>query len=259
MKKLLTALLTLLVLSGCSTASDEVTKTLEDAQTDGIIIGLDDTFAPMGFRDEDNNIVGFDIDLSQAVLAKLDITDITYQPIDWDMKETELYEGNIDCIWNGFSITDERKKTILFSDPYLADSQIIVVRSDSDLVGLDDINNITLAMQKDSTASEVVYASDVLSDSSNELIEYGTNIECFMDLEAGRVDVIVCDNIMGRYVMAQRGMDQYTILDVDLGVEDYGIGFRQADTDLVDSINEALQEVKDDGTYDEIFAKWFGE
>ena len=103
-------------------------QVLIQKKTEKLIIGIDDTFAPMGFRDENNEIVGFDIDMANAAGEKMGV-DIKFQPIDWKTKENELNSGRIDLIWNGYTITDERKEKVLFTKPYLKNSQVVVTLS----------------------------------------------------------------------------------------------------------------------------------
>ena len=132
-----------------------------DIQAKKIIMGLDDTFAPMGFRDESGELVGFDIELAKEVAKKLDV-EIEFQPIDWSMKETELNTGNIDLIWNGYSITEERKEKVAFSTPYLANSQIVVTLADSSIVKLADLEGLAVAVQAESSAVDAAHSKEDL-------------------------------------------------------------------------------------------------
>jgi polar amino acid transport system substrate-binding protein len=255
MKKLLAVLMTsLLLVSGCS-SEEVVTKSVEQAKESGFIVGLDDTFAPMGFRDDNNEVVGFDIDLAKEVCERLGF-EITFQPVDWEMKETELSQGNIDVIWNGLTITEERSKKMLFSDPYMDNTQMITVIAGSDINTIADLVGKTIAVQKDSSALEAVNNNETVR-SNNTIVEYDTNIECIMDLEVERVDAIVVDEVLGRYVMAQRGQEQYKVLEENLQEEQYGVAFRLSDTELETAVNDTLNKMKEDGTFDAIYANWF--
>lgn len=256
MKKLCALLTLVLLFTGCQT---EKKQDVVDALADGVLtVGLDDTFAPMGFRDDNNELVGFDIDLAKAVGEKLDV-EVEFVPIDWAMKETELNSANIDCIWNGYSITEDRKKQVAFSEPYLDNRQIIIVLADSDINSKDDLSDKIVAVQKESSALDAVNAdSDFVSSlQDGKCVEYDTNIDCFMDLEAKRSDAIVCDEVLARYVMKQRGEEKYKVLADDFGVEEYGIGFRLNDMDTVDKVNGAIEQLKDEGAYDTIYQTWF--
>lgn len=248
MKKLLVMLLVCLGLVGCG-----------NQKGDALVIGVDDTFAPMGFRDENNELVGFDIDLANAMAKKMD-TEIKFQPIDWSMKETELNGGNIDLIWNGYTITDKRKEQVNFTEAYLNNKQVIVVLSDSDVKTKEDLKGKVISLQKESSALEAVNADVAFVNAlKDKPIEFDTNIECFMDLEAKRSDAIVCDEVLARYVIKQRGEDNYKVLEDNFGDEEYGIGVRKEDKELLDNLNKALNECKEDGTYKEIYNKWFAE
>ena len=246
-----------LLLTGCSSpkTDDTADKNIEETKT--LVVGLDDTFAPMGFRDDAGELVGFDIDLAKAIAAKIGY-EVSFQPIDWAMKETELNSGNIDCIWNGYSITEERKTKVAFSTPYLDNAQLIITLSGSDIASKADLTDKIVAVQKESSALDAVTADDIAA-SIKEIVEFDTNIDCFMDLEAGRCDAIVCDEVLARYIIKQRGEDKYNILSDDFGKEEYGIGFRLTDSELVASVDKALEDLKADGTYKEIYTKWFSE
>lgn len=242
-----------LLLTGCS--SNNTQEVPNDEKT--LVVGLDDTFAPMGFRDDTGELVGFDIDLAKAVCEKIGYQ-VSFQPIDWAMKETELNSGNIDCIWNGYSITDERKEKVAFSTPYLDNAQLIITVAGKDLNSKADLSDKTVAVQKESSALDAVTADDIYG-SLKEVVEFDTNIDCFMELDAQRCDAIVCDEVLARYIIKQRGEEKYTILSDDFGKEEYGIGFRLSDTDLVNSVNKALEDLKAGGTYQDIYSKWFSE
>ena len=246
-----------LLLTGCSSPKTDDAADKNSEETKTLVVGLDDTFAPMGFRDDAGELVGFDIDLAKAVAAKIGY-EVSFQPIDWAMKETELNSGNIDCIWNGYSITEERKTKVAFSTPYLDNAQLIITLSGSDIASKADLTDKIVAVQKESSALDAVTADDIAA-SIKEIVEFDTNIDCFMDLEAGRCDAIVCDEVLARYIIKQRGEDKYNILSDDFGKEEYGIGFRLTDSELVASVDKALEDLKADGTYKEIYSKWFSE
>ena len=210
-----------LLLTGCSSAK---TQDVKQDETKTLVVGLDDTFAPMGFRDDNGELVGFDIDLANAVAEKIGY-EVSFQPIDWAMKETELNSGNIDCIWNGYSITEERKTKVSFSTPYLDNAQLIITLADSEIASKADLAGKTVAVQKESSALEAVTADDIYA-SLSQVVEFDTNIDCFMELDAQRCDAIVCDEVLARYIIKQRGEEKYNILTDDFGKEEYGIGFR---------------------------------
>ena len=227
---------------------------------DTLVVGLDDTFAPMGFRDENGEITGFDIDLAKAMGEKLG-KKIEFQSIDWNMKETELNGGNIDFIWNGYSISDERKKQVDFSVPYLKNRQIIITLADSDIATKADLEGKVVAAQTGSTAVDAIEAEpEVMATfKDGKPVTYESNNDVLMDLEAGRVDAAVADEIIIRYYISKKGEEKYKILEEDFGEEEYGVGMRKGDTAMVEAFNKAYKELKEDGTVAEISTKWFGE
>lgn len=248
-----------LIASGCS-SSKESTDTwgqIEDRGT--IIVGLDDTFVPMGFRDNAGNLVGFDVDMAKEAIERMGM-EIVYQPIDWNLKEKELDSGNIDMIWNGYSITDERIEKVNFTKPYLDNQQIIVALSSSDIETKDDLENRIVCTQNSSSALEAIEKSGAQATfKDGEVILFDTYNDAFMDLEAGRVDVVVADEVLAKYYITERGEENYKIVDGDFGDEEYGVGLRKGDSTLLENLNKALDEMKSDGTAAEISEKWFGE
>ncbi|MDU4847088.1 amino acid ABC transporter substrate-binding protein [Clostridium sp.] len=236
----------------------EAKGTLEKKE---LVIGLDDTFVPMGFKDENGELVGFDVELAKAVCEKLG-KEYKFQAIDWSMKETELNSGNIDLIWNGYSISDERKEKVDFSKPYLDNKQIIVTLADSSINKKADLEGKKVGAQNQSTAVDAVKADEsniIEKFDGGDLVTFENNNDALMDLEAGRLDAIVVDEILARYYIEARGSEKYKILDENFGDEQYGVGIRKGDTEFVDAFNKALDEVVADGTAGEISKKWFGE
>lgn len=244
-------ILTAILAVGCAAQSSQ-------PETEELIMGLDDTFAPMGFRDEKGELVGFDVDLANEVAERIGVT-IKFQPIDWSMKETELNAGNIDLIWNGYTITAERQEKVAFTKPYLENSQIIVTLAGSDINTKADLAGKNVAVQAESSALDAINSEPEVAESFGELVEFSTNNEAFSDLESGRTDALVVDEVNARYFMKQVGEEKYKVLDEDFGDEEYGIGLRKDDTELLKKINDAMDEMKKDGTYDAIYAKWFSE
>ncbi len=246
--------------TGTKSGSGSDVGSVSTLDKDELVIGLDDTFGPMGFKDESGELVGFDIDLAKAVGEKLN-KKVKFQAIDWSMKETELNGGNIDLIWNGYSINDERKEKVEFSKPYLNNTQIIVTLSNSSINTKADLAGKKVGAQNQSTAVDAVEADgDIMStfDGGN-LVTFEDNNQALMDLEAGRLDAIVVDEILARYYIKARGEDKYKILSENFGDEQYGVGIRKGDTKFVEAFNKALDEVIKDGQAAEISEKWFDE
>lgn len=256
------------VIAGCSpkeagqpeTPTDNTSQE-ETAQNDlnyeKIVVGMDDTFAPMGFRDKDGNLVGVDIDLANAVSEQLGIP-FELQSIDWSMKETELNNKNIDLIWNGYTITPARQEKVSFSKPYLKNKQVVVVLADSDVNTLADLAGKTVAAQAESSAIAAIDSKPEVGNTFKELATFETNDQCLMDLEAGRSDAVVADEVLLRYYISQKGEEKYKVLEEDFGDEEYGIGARKEDTALIEAVNQALKKLKEDGKTAEISNKWFG-
>ena len=146
---MIVTLLALLV--GCSNANEDSKDANSATDKEKLIVGIDDAFAPMGFRDENNEIVGFDIDLAKATGEKMG-KEVVFQPIDWSSKESELSSGRIHLIWNGYTITEERAKKVLLTKPYLANNQVIVTLKDSDIEKLDDLKGKEIGIQAQSSA-----------------------------------------------------------------------------------------------------------
>ncbi|WP_027107625.1 amino acid ABC transporter substrate-binding protein [Lacticigenium naphthae] len=256
-KTLMTGLaLTGMFLAACQ--SPEETNVEEQKE---LIIGLDDTFAPMGFRNDEGELIGFDIDLANAVAEDLDY-EISFQPIDWAMKETELNAGNIDMIWNGYTITDERAEKVDFGIPYLNNSQLIVTLEENGINEKSDLEGKVVAAQQSSSAVEAIEsdASNISEKFQNgEIVQYPSNNDVFNDLISGRSDAIVVDETLGRFYMNQNPDAAYKVLDEDFGKEEYAIGFRPDDDTLREEINASIENLMENGTYDSIYAEWFTE
>ncbi|HZJ99321.1 MAG TPA: amino acid ABC transporter substrate-binding protein [Tissierellaceae bacterium] len=248
-----------LIISGCSANDSSVDTWAEIEDRGSIIVGLDDTFVPMGFRDSNGNLIGFDVDLATEAIGRLGM-EIVFQPIDWNLKEQELDTGNIDLIWNGYSITDERLEKVNFTKPYLDNQQIIVALSSSDIETKADLENRVVCTQNSSSALQAIEnsgAKDSFKD--GDIILFDTYNEAFMDVEAGRADVVVADEVLAKYYISERGAEKYKIVEGDFGDEEYGVGVRKGDKTLLDNLNKVLDEMKADGAAAKISEKWFGD
>ncbi|MDE7303193.1 MAG: amino acid ABC transporter substrate-binding protein [Oscillospiraceae bacterium] len=216
------------------------------------VLGLDATFKPMGFTDEQDNIVGFDIDLAEEVCSRLGV-ELVKQPVDWDTKEQDLNAGKIDCIWNGLSINDERQEIMNLSEPYMKNDMIFVVKTDSEIATQADLDGKAVAVQSGSTAQEILNESG-LNITATEL---ATNVECLQQLDLDLVDAVFLDSVVANYEITTTGK-AYTILPDGLSPEEYAIGFRKGDQALRDEVQKILSEMKADGKVEEISTKWFG-
>lgn len=260
MKKFFMAalLLVTMVFAGCGG---------EPAKTDGgdskatskITIGLDDEYAPMGFKNEQNEIVGFDVDLAKEAAKRLG-SEVEFKAIDWNSKEAELKSARIDIIWNGLDITPERQENMLFSDPYMDNRQIVFVKAGNDrgIMAESDLAGKAVGTQAGSTAETYIDKAEGLKDSFSDFKTYGDYVSAFMDLENGRIDALVCDEIVGRYAMSKQG-DKFAALDVTVGpVSEFGIAFRKDDTELRNKVQKVFDEMVADGTAKKISEEWFG-
>jgi polar amino acid transport system substrate-binding protein len=248
------------IFSGCLKKAASNGDSFSKLKTKGyVVVGLDDTFAPMGFKDTKGDIVGFDVDLAKEVFKRIGIN-VKFQSIDWSMKETELNSGNIDLIWNGYSITDERKQKVSFTNPYLENRQLIITRANSNIQSKKDLQGKKVAVQNGSSSLDALNKEPEVLNSLNsgKPVLFDTNNEAFMDLEAGRVDAVVADEVLGRYYMKERGIQKYKVLQDDFGKEQYAVGIRKADSELLSIVNSELENMKKDGTSAEISRKWFG-
>ena len=241
------------VFTGCdmSKADNSLKKVKEKGE---FVLGLDDSFPPMGFRDKNNNIVGFDIDLAKEVCARMGVK-LKTQPISWDAKEQELNTGNIDCIWNGMSVDSARAKAMNLSDPYFTNRMIFAVKN-KELTTFETLKGKKIAVQNGSTAQKMLDASDV-GKAAQEIVAFDDNQTALMDLEKGGVDAVFMDEIVARYWIVSNDKD-YAILQESLSDEVYAVGFRKKDQALRDAVNSILDEMKKDGRFVEISAKWLG-
>lgn len=255
MKKLVLLCLMLasfaMIVAGCG-GSDTAKK---DAQQK-IVIGLDDSFPPMGFRDEKNQIVGFDIDMAKEAAKRLGMQ-VEFKAIDWSSKESELNGKRVDCLWNGMNITEERKKNVLFSEPYMDARQVLFVPKNSPIKGVKDLEGKVIGVQNASTADEKIIERG-WQGKYKEIRKYGDFIEAFMDLEAGRLDAIVGDEIVGRFYLSKKP-DAFVVLEEDFcECGTFGIAFRKTDTELRNKVQAVMDEMKKDGSGAKISEKWFG-
>lgn len=221
-----------------------------------IVVGLDDNFPPMGFRDEKNELVGFDIDMAREAAKRMGM-EVDFKPIDWSAKEAELSAKRVDALWNGLTITEERKKNIAFTAPYMENHQIVVVDAASPIKAKADLAGKVVGAQDGSSAVDAVKKDDAVFKSFKEFKTFGDNVTALMDLSTGRLDAVVVDEVVGRYYVAKKPQD-YAVLDENFGTEEYGVGVRQGDTDLLAKLNQALAGMKQDGMAARIATQWFG-
>ena len=234
----------------------EETTAEEAKTTDGgtLIVGFDQDFPPMGFVGDDGEYTGFDLELAQEVAKRLGL-EYKAQPIAWDSKDMELESGNIDCIWNGFTMTG-REDDYTWTEPYMANQQVFVVANDSDISSQADLAGKIVEVQADSSAEAALKEAPKLTATFKELLTTADYNTAFMDLEQGAVDAIAMDVIVAGYQIQQRNAD-FKILDDSLSEEEYGVGFKKGNTELRDKVQSTLEEMAEDGTLQEVSEKWF--
>ena len=234
------------------------TTAAETAEAAGgtLIVGFDQDFPPMGFVGDNGEYTGFDLDLAKEVASRLGL-EYKAQPIAWDSKDMELESGNIDCIWNGFTITG-REDDYTWTTPYMANKQVFVVANDSDIKSQADLAGKVVEVQADSSAEAALKENQDLANTFGQLLTTPDYNTAFMDLEQGAVDAVAMDVIVAGYQIKQRNAD-FKILDDSLSEEEYGIGFKKGNTELRDKVQGALEEMAADGTLAKISDEWFGE
>ena len=264
-KLIITLLSFLLILTGCASGGKD--KPQKDNWNDfenqkTIVIGFDNTFVPMGFQDKSGKNIGFDIDLANEVFKKYNIK-VQWQAINWDLKETELKNGNIDLIWNGYSKTSEREKIVLFSDEYMINEQVIVTKKSKNIVNKDQLKDKVLGAQNGSSGYDSFNNNPEILKSivkNNDATQYESFNEALIDLENDRIDALLIDRVYANYYLKQQNkLQDYNIINAGFEGDSFAVGARKADTTLVKKVNEAFKELYKEGKFQEISNKWFGE
>ena len=234
------------------------TTAAETAEAAGgtLIVGFAQDFPPMGFVGDNGEYTGVDLDLAKEVASRLGL-EYKAQPVAWDSKDMELESGNIDCIWNGFTITG-REDDYTWTTPYMANKQVFVVANDSDIKSQADLAGKVVEVQADSSAEAALKENQDLANTFGQLLTTPDYNTAFMDLEQGAVDAVAMDVIVAGYQIKQRNAD-FKILDDSLSEEEYGVGFKKGNTELRDKVQGALEEMAADGTLAKISDEWFGE
>jgi len=247
--------------AGCSgDKKDSSSTTGEDVSLQKVIdsgklvLGLDATFKPMGYTNDKDEIVGFDIDVAEEVCKRMGVK-LVKESINWETKEQDLNAGRIDCIWNGMSVSPSRAEEMNLSEPYMKNSMVFVVPVDSDAKTMDDLSKKVIGVQNGSTAQDILNASDIADTITEQAMP--TNIEALQQMELGLVDAVFLDSVVANYEITSSGKN-YIVLPDGLEEEEYAIGFRKNDQKLRDEVQKILGEMKADGTLGEISTEWFG-
>ena len=261
------------LLAGCGTGSDQKadstassasskSKASASSSQDGkttFTVGFDAEYPPYGYMDEETgDYTGFDLELAEAV-CEIYGWELVKTPINWDAKDTELNSGAIDCIWNGFTMNG-REDDYTWSDPYVDNSQVMVVSEDSGINSLSDLAGKTVGVQAASAALDLLESKDEggqkeLADTFAALQQFPDYNNAFVELQAGSIDAVAMDIGVAKYQLESRG-DGYKILDEHLNSEKYAIGFKKGNTELCDQVNEGLQQVLSDGTFEKLAEKY---
>ncbi|MEJ5284947.1 MAG: amino acid ABC transporter substrate-binding protein [Brevinematales bacterium] len=221
-----------------------------------IVIGVDEYFPPMTFK-ENGELKGIDIDLAKAVFKKLGY-EVEFKTVVWEKIIEELTNKNIDIIWSGFSITEERKAIIDFTIPYIETKQVIVTKYNSSIEKKEDLSSKIVGVQKGSTGEHSLKKDSILTKKIKKIVEYETVEKEIKDLEDGKLDAIVIDEIAAKYFLAGKA-GNFKILNEHFGYEIFAIGLRKEDSTLKEKLNKALEKIMKDGTEEKIFKKWLGE
>ncbi|AND84096.1 transporter substrate-binding domain-containing protein [Clostridium tyrobutyricum] len=257
---LLTALVFLMgtIFTGCGQSKSGTDNSWNEIKQKGqFVVGLDDSFPPMGFRNDSGQIIGFDIDMAKEAAKRMGVK-VVFKPVQWDGIILSLKNKDIDLIWNGLTITDKRKQQIDFSNVYLQNKQIIVTTKDSPIKSKKDLASKVVGLQLGSSSETALNSDTSTKNSLKEIKKYSNNTEALLDLKNGRVSAVIVDEVVGRYYIAKKP-GVYKVLNDNFGKEDYGIGIRKTDTSFKNKLNETLNSMKKDGTEDKISKKWFGE
>ena len=242
-----------MLLAGCG-SKDNNTSLQKVLDKGKLIVGYDENYPPLGFIGTNGKPTGFDIDVATEVCNRLGL-ELVVKSIDWDEKLNILNSGEIDCIWSGMSIDDERKAVMCFSDPYMKDDLVFVVRNDSGIKALEDLKGKRIGLQAGSSTIGVFEDSEIYTDSSTEVVD---DIYALMEsLDEGTLDAVFIDSIFAYYYISVNDVDYYVLPKV-LATENLAIGFRKDDEGLRDRIQEILHEMHIDGSLKAIAEKWFG-
>ena len=253
-----------MTLAGCTqlASNPKVDNWDKYQQQKSITVGFDNTFVPMGFEEKNGDYAGFDIELAQYVSKKLGIT-VHFQPIDWDMKETELQNGTIDAIWNGYSATDERREKVAFTIPYMQNTQILVVKKTSGIHSASDMTGKVLGAQNGSSGMlDFEEHPEVLKNrvKGGDADQYQSVNEAIIDLKNDRIDALLIDRVYADYYLTTEGIAyEYDTIPSGFESESFAVGVRPADKKLLEALNEAFKELYQEGIFQQISQKWFGE
>ena len=261
-KRMLAIMMSALVAAGiCSGVT-----VYADADSKTLTVGFDAEYPPFGYMDESGEYVGFDLDVAQKVCDNLG-WELVKKPINWDSKDMELNSGNIDCIWNGMCITEERKQNMSISDPYLYNTQAMVMKKSREKEIMKSVKGLTVTAEQGSTGEGKIDGSiaddDTVKVSAQDYFKDANYVasdsmaKALMEVKSGTADVALVDSVCALGMVGE-GTDYSDLvinMDNNFGQQEYGIAFRKG-SDVTEKVNEAIKELYEDGTVDTIAKKY---
>lgn len=248
----------LLLVSGSDIINNESNNSTTPASGNDnttLVVGFDANFPPYGYKDDNGEYVGFDLDLAQEVCNRNNWT-LVKQPIDWNTKDSELSSGAVDCLWNGFTING-REDQYTWSRPYVNNKQVIVVKKNSNITNFAQLRDKYVETQEDSSSLRALEDDEELTNTFAELIQVSDYNTAFMDLDCGACDAVAMDGGTAQYqISSKKNSADYMILNEEISSEQYGVGFKKGNTQLRDQVQQTLDEMEADGTVDKIAAKY---
>lgn len=246
--------ITVLITSSLGFAACGTSNKVSNSNPDKILVGLDDSFPPMGFKSSSNELQGFDIDMAKEIEKKIN-KKFDFMPYNWDGIIPGLQSKKFDVVISAMSVTEERQKQINFTVPYIMEKQVIVTKGDSIINSPEDLKGKVVGVQLGSTSE---HAMEPIKNTFKEVKEYKNNMDAINDLGIGRIDAVVIDELVARYYLKEQG-NKFKVAEKELSKEPVAIGIRKEDSAMKDELDKAIQELKQDGTLAKISEKWFGE
>ena len=222
-----------------------------------LVIGYDVQFPPLAYTDENDDLIGYDIELAEEVAKRLGVT-LKTQPIDWDDKDNLLEIGTIDCVWSGYTITEPRKKAHSLTFAYLANEQVLIVRKDGAVKSFNDLQGRVIGLRSASSSEDAIKENPTFKNNLGDIIEYKDNKSCLDDLKVGAIDAMVMDSCFAYFIATKTG-EPFDVIKTPLSSEEYCVCFRKNEPELRDAVEKILLEMTADGTIKAIDAKWFGQ
>ena len=259
MKKLLSILAAMAMLV-TMTACGGTNNTKGDAESDlayikdkgTMVIGYT-LFSPMNFKDENNELTGFETEFGTLVCEKIGVTP-QFQEIDWDSKEIELNSKNIDCIWNGMTITEERAQNMSITDPYMENRQVMIVKAENKDKYTNDVTDASVVAEKGSTGEELAMGDEFFKNAKYTALD--SQAKAVMEVEAGTSDICLGDYVMACGTVGEgTDYEDLTFIDKNFENQNYGIAFRKG-SDVTAEVNKAIDELIEEGKLQEVAKKY---